>query len=195
MKPTDFKTESELRVDNLKQFIVDKYNGDIKLFNKNFRRFLSVRRNFSEEQVETKTTQLRQVLKGYDGRTFSANLQKLIEGVFYLPDGILTRVRPKRISGYIFVSCPGNAANILYNQLQNNEIVDEASILFGDVDLFIKVYGTPDQIQKFVTEDLYEVEGLGINCTRTYFSLGGKSWSKYPVKSHPDYSPPANRWK
>ncbi len=194
MEPADFKSESELRVNNLKQYISDTYSKNIKAFNKDFRKKLSKRYKFSEDQIDTKSTQLRQVLKGYQGRTFSPNLQILVEESFNLPAGILTKIRPTRIPGYIFVSCPGNTANILYSQLQANEIVDEVSILFGDVDLFIKVYGTADQIQKLITCDLYEIESIIINCTRTYFSLGGKSWLKYPAKKHPDYKPPKNRW-
>lgn len=114
---------------------------------------------------------------------------------FDLPENILSQVRPKRSQAYIFISCTGKSANLLFSKMQGNKIVDEISILFGDIDVFIKVYGSAAEVQKLITEDLYQIEGLVINNTKTYFTLDTKSWVKHPVSTHPSYVPPSNRWE
>lgn len=187
-------TEKELRKNNLKQYIADKYDKQTDFY-KVLKHSLTKRSRLTSEQADGKVKQLQGVMRGDDGRTFTEQLQKIVEKAFSLPKNILSQNRSKRSLAYIFISCTGQSANLLFSKIQENKIVDEISLLFGDIDVFIKVYGTSEEIQKLITEDLYKIEGLEINNTKTYFTLSGKSWVKHPVSSHPNYNPPEDRWE
>ncbi len=187
-----FKSENELRTYNLKQYISDVHNDCFKSFNEQFKKYLRERLKFNHEQIETKSSQVRQAYKGH--RNFTAKQQELVEKAFDLPKGILTKIRPARKPAYIFVSCQGKTCDLLYRRLKKHELVDEVSILFGDIDLFIRIYGSIDEIQEFITTDLYSDSRITINSTRTYFSLHNKNWSKYPIQKHPGYQAPKDRW-
>ncbi len=189
-----FLTQSDLRVDNLKQFIKDHYQNSNRSFYKEFRKNLKYRMQYTEIQIDTKQKMLQQAMGKYKNKTFSKSLQRLVECAFELPKEILSRIRPERSPAYIFLSCSGKSANILFEELKNNPIIDEVSVLFGDVDVYIKVYGTSEEVQELITIDLYNIDGLVINNTRTYFTLNKRSWVRYSASSHPDYEPPANRW-
>jgi len=130
----------------------------------------------------------------YKGKSFTQALQDIVEKAFNLPVGILSKVRSKRSHAYIFISCTGKSANLIYSEIQSNEIVDEVSVLFGDIDVFIKVYATLKDLQKLITEDIFNIDGVIIHSTKTYFSLDEKCWMKYPVGMHSKYTPPPDRW-
>lgn len=190
----NFTNEKDIRIDNLKQFITDVYKNKSTKFYKDFRHNLVEKMKYSEDQAEAKSKQLRQAMGKYKNKTFSATLQTVVEKAFSLPKNILSKTRPQRLPAYIFLACPGNSARILFKELQKREIVDEISVLFGDVDVFVRAYGTIEEIQKLVTIDLYEIEDVEIRGTRTYFSIGNENWSRHPIGKHPFYKPPADRW-
>ena len=187
-----FKSENELRVYNLRQFVKDVYQGEFKEFNNVFKQHLKNKYKFTEDQIETKSSQIRQAFNGQ--RNFTEKQQKFVEKAFSLPTNVFTRIRPCRKTAYIFVSCMGNSSELLYSYLKEHELVDEVSILFGDIDLFVRVYGSLEEIQNFINQDIYSDERISISNTRTYFSLHNKNWSKYPVNKHSEYIPPLSRW-
>lgn len=188
-----FKSENELRLYNLKQFVKDVHGDEFKNFNKAFKKRLAEKYRFTEDQIETKSSQIRQAFNGQ--RNFTAKQQALVEKTLSLPKGVFTKIRPGRKPAYIFVSCLGNTSGLLYEHLKGHQLVDEVSILFGDIDLFVRVYGSLEEIQNFINNDLYSDERISISNTRTYFSLHGKNWSKYPVSNHREYAAPADRWE
>lgn len=194
MKGKKYISQSDLRVDNLKQFIKDRYNENSRSFYHDFKINLIKKLNFSEEQVESKKKLLRQAIGKYKNKTFSKSLQETVEKAFDLPKEILSQMRPRRSPAYIFISCTGESANIIFSEVKKNKIVDEISILFGDIDVFIKIYGTLEEVQMFITESIFKIKGISINNTKTYFSFREKNWMKYSVRNHPKYEPPSERW-
>ena len=184
-------TESKLRINNLNQYIKDKYKGKKSRFYSAYRSRLEASRKGGDVG---KVKQLQEAM-GTGKRTFTISLQNSVESMFDLPKGILTKSRLVRFPAYVFVSCTGDTAYRLYEELQKNRIVDEISVLFGDIDILIRVYGTHEEIQKLVTTDLYTLENININHSRTYFSLEGKNWTRYSISKHPSYTPPQDRWE
>lgn len=182
---------SDLRVDNLNQFISDIYGGCNKIFYKNFNENLT---RYTVEERETKKKQLKNAMAKYPKKSFSQALQNVVEVAFSLQDGVLSRPRIERVHAYIFVACIGSSADLIYSKIQENEIVDEVTILFGDIDIFIKVYATLREIKKLITEDIFSIKGATINSTKTYFSFNEQVWMKHPVAKHPNYKPPSSRW-
>lgn len=187
-------SQNDLRRDNLKQYIRDVYKDSEKAFYCDFRKKLMGDLKYTEELSDTKIRQLKGALKKYKGRSFTKNLQDIVERTLKLSPNILAQVRRKRSPIYILISCTGESANLIFSSIKSNEIVDEVAILFGDVDIFMKVYATPEEVQKLITEDLFSIDNISISKTKTYFPLTGKSWMKHQVGKHPDYSPPSDRW-
>lgn len=186
-------TQSDIRVSNVKQFTNDVYGGKSREFYKDFK--LNLKKiKYTDESIENKLKQLRNALGKYKGKSFTETLENIVEKSFNLPGGILSRVREKRHLAYIFLSCTGKSANIIFSEVKKIEIVDEVVILFGDVDILIKVYATSFELQRFIMEEIYAINGVSITRTKTYNSLDEKCWIKYPVNNHPDYIPPCDRW-
>lgn len=183
-----------LRKDNLNQFISDRYNGDEKRFYLELNDLMITKLNRTYDQADSKIKQLRSAMAGYENKPFSDTLQKIVEECYDLPKNILTQVRPRRSPAYIFLSCTGESVSPIFSKIKSHEIVDEISVLFGDIDVFIKVFATKKQVQKFITEDIFNIEGVTINRTKTYFSLEDKVWLRYSPGEHPAYSPPSQRW-
>jgi len=186
-------SQSDVRVNNLQQFISDVYCKNHKNFYKDFKDLL-LEKKYSEEGAERKQKQLRDALGKYKGKSFTEALEKIVEKIFDLPRGVLSDIRSERFPAYIFLSCTGVSANLIFSEVQKYEIVDEVVVLFGDIDVFVKVYASKEEIQNFITKDLYNIEGLNISSTNTYTSLEGKVWMRYSIQNHPDYMPPSDRW-
>lgn len=78
-----YTSQKELRKDNLKQFITDKYSAKFSDFYKDFKQRLincsHYKSRYTKEQAEGKIKQLQGVMRGDNGRTFTKQLQELIE--------------------------------------------------------------------------------------------------------------------
>jgi hypothetical protein len=193
MRQQNCISENKLRISNLKQFIKDKYKGNKRKF------YADLEKKMKEQKGKVsnlgKIKQLQDAMREDTKRNFTKGLQDLVEKPFKLREGILSEQRHTRFPAYIFVSCTGNTAFKLFDSLQENKIVDEISVLFGDIDIVIRVYGTQKEIQALVTTDLYQFDTHTINNSRTYFSMEGKNWVRYPISKHPNYKAPSDRWK
>ena len=194
MNRKEYLSENDLRIDNTNQFIKDIYQENSKEFYSDFKKNLINKLKYTEENSETKVKQIRNALGRYKGKSFTKTLQNIVEKSFDLPINILSQIRPKKFPAYILVSCTGKSANLIFSEIKNNNIVDEVTLLFGDIDVLIKVYATSEQVKKLVTEDLFRINDTKIYGTKTYFPLDGKYWIKHPIGEHPNYSAPSDRW-
>lgn len=127
----------------------------------------------------------------------------MIELLFDMPEGHLSRLPEKKMPAYVLLQCMGQTALALMTQIRAHPIVDEVALLVGDADLYIRIFGTNEQLQQFLLVDLYRVAdrvasqsgeaGVSmsmdsiIRSTKTYTSFQDTYYLKYHPSRHPDY--------
>jgi len=127
----------------------------------------------------------------------------MIELLFDLPEGHLSMMPEKRMPAYVMLQCMGQTALALMTQIQDHPIVDEVALLVGDADLYIRIFGTNDQLQQFLLVDLYRAADLVasqsttsdmqiamgsiIRSTKTYTSFQDTYHLRYHPSRHPDF--------
>ena len=127
----------------------------------------------------------------------------MVEILFSLPEGYLSRTPEKKMPAYVMLQCMGQTALALMTRIKYHPIVDEVALLVGDADLYIRIFGTNEELQNFLLVDLYEVadEVAGqpgnsdgnspgssiIYSTKTYTSFENTYYLRYHPAKHTEF--------
>ncbi len=173
---------------NLNHFIRDVYNGQKSIFKNELEKKLVVELGFPESRVSA----IMQACNGH--RKLTKEMQKEIENAFNLKKEILNKQATLKKPNYILISVTGNLAENLLEDLKGLEIVDEISVIRGDADLFVRVYGTEEEIDNFLLEDLHSCTNVEISGTITLTTLKDRYFERYPIKTHPNRKTNPSIW-
>jgi len=172
---------------NLIKFINAEYRGDVSVFKKDYKKLLS--QKYSAEEIRPKSKLLNQKFsKGKDGRRFTLTDARDFEASFGLDEGCLLLPDVSKEVAYVFVECAPSQAHKLFIELSENcekySILDECSLLSGDADVFLRLYGTREQIRNFIFESIDSTTEFVIQRTKTHFSFTNDNWQRYPTATH-----------
>lgn len=133
-------------------------------------------------------------------RPLAQNYATMVELLFELSEGYLSRAPVKKMPAFVLLQCKGNTATALMAEIKKHPIVDEVALITGDADLYIRIFGTNKDIQSFLLKDLYKTAEMTasildksispdsiIYSTKTYTSFDDSYFQKYPTSRHPDF--------
>ena len=186
-------------ISNLYKFINYAYSSDISSFKRDYKKFLGNERNRrTENETGSKLSSLSQKLRGYNGRLLKLSDAEDIEKIFILPEACLISQELNQEVAYIFLDCSPRDALAVYEYLikygNKNDIIDECSLVSGNSDVFLRLYGTKHAIRSFLTDVLGQYRGFSIDKTKTHFSLSNEVWQKYPTKDNSNKRPKRPYW-
>lgn len=176
-------------ISNIYKFINYVYDSDITRFKKSYRALLGGNKNrLTENEIESKLSSLSQKLRGSNGRLLKLSDSEHLENIFFLPAGSLTSPEVNREVAYMFLDCSPKDTLKVFDYLtkygKSCDILDECSLVSGDSDVFLRLYGTKHEVKQFLADILGNTPGLTINKTKTHFSFSNEVWQKYPIKEN-----------
>jgi len=124
-----------------------------------------------------------------ENRRLTAELSRKICHYLQLPNEALLSHRVEKEVAYVFVQCKPRHTNMLFEKLTNmckenrSSIVDEVSIVSGDADIFLRLFGTRRKIKEYLTKIIAN-EDMPIEKTYTHFSFEDEVYMRYPVATH-----------
>ena len=176
------------RRQNLYEYIHSNYgklrNGDLNTapFHHDLRNELE---KISDDRFETIRSRLYKV---YEGGSLSAETADVIERALKLQKESLSGPIQPKAPAYVLITCNNQFADELYQELKECYIVDEAAqVAGGDADIFIRIFGTPQEIKHFLFTKLVSLipdKDVRIK-TKTLFSFEQINWQRYPTREHP----------
>ena len=115
----------------------------------------------------------------------------VIERAFKLPEGCLSERPQKKEVAYVFVECMPKHVGKLYEILIKGDydVVDEVSILAGQADIFLRLYGSRNRIKNFLMHSLSQIEEAPIQRTTTHLSFAEDVWERHRIATHQDRKP------
>ena len=152
--PASYKgnVTSVIIISNLYRFINYIYLSDVTAFRSDYKKLLS---NAGFE-TESKLSSFSQKFRGVDGRLFKLSDAEEIARVFGLPDDSFIAPEIVREVAYVFLECPPSDILAIFDFLklcgERSDIVDECSLIAGDADIFLRLYGTKNEIRMFISK-------------------------------------------
>lgn len=175
---------------NFNLFLRDFFQNDTKKFKKEFiANMLKIRK--TKEFAELKVKQILSAKTGHRG--FSDEMEELVEKAFNLKKDVLSQPSKIKKPVYILVNVRSNKAIMEgFKRLQICRIVDEISLIRGNAEIFIRAYGTDDEIDNFLLNDMEKYIKGGHSTTYTAFK--SKTYQRHPIKTHPDRKTNLEKW-
>jgi len=173
---------------NLAKLINYSYEGDDNKFFKSYKFALEANLGATDDQSYQSSENICHQFRGYKNRVMTPKAATHIISVLGLPEDALFLPDIEKEVAYVFVKCMPHYTGKLYEILtefgEKNDILDECSVLAGDSDLFLRLYGTREQIRFFLTEEISCQEQIPIQRTTTHFSFPDDVWQKHPIIDH-----------
>lgn len=174
---------------NLSKLINYAFQGSFPNFRKSLKAAMEENLSLSDKEANLKVEALRTSFLGYSNKRLSISQASTITTALKLPDdALLSPIYTKEVA-YVFVTCSPKDSQLLVEQLKEEkseiaQIIDEISTVTGDADIFIRLYGTREQIKTFLINELCKHKHINIQRTTTHFSFKGETWERYPNQSH-----------
>lgn len=194
---------SRNRRENLLRFVRQSYGSDEKRARADFRNALKEKLMTLpglRREADANRASISKTLSKKTALPLSAEKAALIETLFDLEPEYLSRERAKKAPAYILLQCKAHTAEKLCAQIAKVPIVDEVAVIIGDSDLFIRVYGTRDEIKLFLLEEIFslaqkvaktvsslEPGATIIDRTKTYISFEDSYFLRYHPKRNSDF--------
>ena len=174
---------------NLYKLVNYLYSGDTRKFLREYKKILrSKKAPLTTDEAISKTKGLSTKIRGSNGRMLRLQDAVDIISTLNLPEDCLLLPEGKKEVAYVFVECVPQNASKLFESLKepklDNKLIDECSLLAGDSDLFLRLYGTREEIRIFIFDVLGVSDEIIIQRTKTHFSFTDDIWQRYPTKSH-----------
>lgn len=194
---------SRNRRDNLLRFVRQSYGSDEKSARSAFRdalkdKLMSI--PSLQREANANRASISKTLSKKTALPLSAEKAALIETLFGLEPEYLSRERAKKAPAYVLLQCKAHTAERLCTQIAKFPIVDEVAVIIGDSDLFIRLYGTRDEIKHFLLDEIFTIAqrvakstpGVDsgssiIDRTKTYISFEDSYFLRYHPKKNSDF--------
>lgn len=194
---------SRNRRENLLRFVRQSYGSDEKSARADFRSELKEKLMSVPALRREAATNRASISKSLSQKTalpLSAEKAALIETLFSLEPEYLSRERAKKAPVYVLLQCKAHTAEKLCAHIAKVDIVDEVAVIIGDSDLFVRLYGTREEIKFFLLEDIFDIArkvakaeptiASGseiIDRTKTYMSFEDSYFLRYHPKRNSDF--------
>lgn len=194
---------SRNRRDNLLRFVRQTYGNDERTARAAFRNALKEKLTTAaglRREADANRASISKTLSKKTALPLSAEKAALIETLFGLEPEYLSRERAKKAPAYVLLHCRAHTAEKLCAQIAKVGIVDEVAVIIGDADLFVRLYGTHDEIKHFLLDELFNIalrvakteptleSGTSIiDRTKTYTSFENSYFLRYHPKRNSDF--------
>lgn len=194
---------SRNRRENLLRFVRQSYGSDERTARADFRTELKDKLMTVpglRREADANRASISKTLSKKTALPLSAEKASLIETLFGLEPEYLSRERAKKAPVYVLLQCKAHTAEKLCAHIAKVDIVDEVAVIIGDSDLFVRLYGTREQIKLFLLEDIFNIaqkvaktepsieSGTAIiDRTKTYMSFEDSYFLRYHPKRNSDF--------
>ena len=151
---------SRNRRENLLRYVRKHYgsknNSSLNEFKKDLKAKLMAEPKLAREASANRAA-ISRTLSPKTAQPLSYEKAGLVEMLFNMEPEYLSRERERKAPAYVLLQCRANTAERLAAQIFRVSLVDEVAVTIGDADLFLRLFGTQDDIKQFLLEELFDI--------------------------------------
>lgn len=195
---------SRNRRENLLRYVRKHYgsknNESLTEFKKDLKKRLLADPKLSRE-ADANRAAISRALSPRTAQPLSYEKAGLVEKLFKMEPEFLSREREKKAPAYVLLQCRANTAEKLATQIFKAPLVDEVAVIIGDADLFVRLYGTQEDIKLFLLNELFDIaakvaQGIpDLSCgtpiidrTKTYLSFDLCYFMRHHPKNNSEFT-------
>lgn len=195
---------SRNRRENLLRFVRKHYgsksNESLSEFKKDLKNKLLADPKLARESNANRAA-ISRALSSRTAQSLSYEKAGLLEKLFKMEPEYLSREREKKAPAYVLLQCRANTAEKLATQIFKAPLVDEVAVIIGDSDLFVRLFGTQEDIKLFLLNELFDIAaGVAqtipdllpgtpiIDRTKTYLSFDHCYFLRHHPKNNSEFS-------